>query len=61
MDATRPAWPAQFAARFRRALSTTGLAALILAKHPEFPPFQVKTVLFACANNVAAAEQGAQP
>ena len=28
-----------------------GLVALIRAKHPELTPFQVKTVLFACASN----------
>lgn len=28
-----------------------GIAALIRAKHPELTPFQVKTVLFACASN----------
>ena len=30
----------------------TGIAALILAKHPELTSFQVKTVLWACAANV---------
>ncbi len=30
----------------------SGIAALILAKHPELTPFQVKTVLWACAANV---------
>lgn len=30
----------------------TGIAALIMAKHPELTPFQVKTVLWACAANV---------
>lgn len=29
-----------------------GLVALIRAKHPELTPFQIKTVLFACASNV---------
>jgi subtilisin family serine protease len=29
-----------------------GLAALIRAKHPEMTPFQLKTVLLACASNV---------
>lgn len=29
-----------------------GIVALIRAKHPELTPFQVKTVLFACAANV---------
>lgn len=28
-----------------------GIAALIRAKHPELTPFQIKTVLFACATN----------
>lgn len=28
-----------------------GLAALILERHPEFTPFELKTVLMACANN----------
>lgn len=28
-----------------------GIAALILAKHPELTPFQLKTVLYACATN----------
>lgn len=32
----------------------TGLVALIRAKHPELTPFQVKTVLYACANNIQA-------
>jgi subtilisin family serine protease len=30
----------------------TGIVALIRAKHPELTPFQVKTVLWACAANV---------
>jgi subtilisin len=30
----------------------TGIVALIRAKHPEFTPFQVKTVLLACASNM---------
>lgn len=30
----------------------TGIVALIRAKHPELTPFQVKTVLMACASNV---------
>lgn len=30
----------------------TGIAALIRSKHPELTPFQVKTVLWACAANV---------
>ena len=30
----------------------TGLVALILGKHPGLTPFQVKTVLFACASNI---------
>jgi subtilisin len=29
----------------------TGIVALIRAKHPELTPFQVKSVLFACASN----------
>ena len=29
-----------------------GIVALIRAKHPELTPFQVKTVLWACAANV---------
>lgn len=29
-----------------------GIVALIKAKHPELTPFQIKTVLYACANNV---------
>ena len=29
-----------------------GLVALIMAKHPELTPFQIKTVLYACASNV---------
>jgi subtilisin len=35
----------------------TGIAALILAKHPELTPFQVKTVLWACAANVRKIEE----
>jgi subtilisin family serine protease len=30
-----------------------GLAALIRSKHPELTPFQIKTVLYACASNAA--------
>jgi len=30
----------------------TGIVSLIRAKHPELTPFQVKTVLYSCANNV---------
>jgi subtilisin len=30
----------------------TGIVALILAKHPELTPFQIKTVLWACASNM---------
>lgn len=30
----------------------TGIVALIRAKHPELTPFQLKTVLYACASNV---------
>lgn len=33
-----------------------GLAALILARHPEFTPFELKTVLMACANNSESEE-----
>ncbi len=36
----------------------TGIAALIIAKHPELTPFQVKTVLYACAANVRKIEGG---
>jgi subtilisin len=35
-----------------------GLVALIRAKHPGLTPFQVKTVLWACAANVRRAERG---
>lgn len=35
-----------------------GIIALIRAKHPELTPFQVKTVLWACAANVGRAETG---
>lgn len=30
-----------------------GIAALIRGKHPELTPFQIKTVLYACASNVS--------
>lgn len=30
-----------------------GIAALIRAQHPELTPFQIKTVLYACASNIA--------
>lgn len=30
----------------------SGIIALILAKHPKLTPFQVKTILYACASNV---------
>lgn len=33
----------------------TGIVALIRAKHHELTPFQIKTVLFACANNARKA------
>ena len=33
-----------------------GIVALIRSKHPELTPFQVKTVLWACATNVRPAE-----
>ena len=29
-----------------------GLVARIMAKHPELTPFQIKTVLYACASNI---------
>lgn len=32
-----------------------GIVALIRAKHPELTPFQIKTVLYACASNVQVA------
>lgn len=35
-----------------------GLVALIRAKHPELTPFQVKTVLYACASNIQVAQAG---
>ena len=35
----------------------TGIVALIRAKHPELTPFQVKTVLLACAANMNSAER----
>jgi subtilisin len=35
-----------------------GLVALIRAKHPELTPFQVKTVLLACASNMVKPKQG---
>lgn len=31
-----------------------GIVALIRAKHPELTPFQIKSVLHACASNVRA-------
>jgi subtilisin len=31
----------------------TGLCALVLSKHPELTPFQLKSVLFLTATNVA--------
>ncbi len=37
-----------------------GVAALIRGKHPELTPFQVKTVLYACANNIES-DHKAQP
>jgi len=33
-----------------------GIVALIRAKHPELTPFQIKTVLYACATNVNSLE-----
>ena len=35
----------------------TGIVALIRAKHPELTPFQVKTVLMACASNMHRKEK----
>ena len=35
----------------------TGLVALIRAKHPQLTPFQIKTVLLACAANMRREEQ----
>jgi hypothetical protein len=32
----------------------TGIIALILAKHPQLTPFQVKTILYATASNTRA-------
>ncbi len=34
-----------------------GIVALSRSKHPQLTPFQIKTVLFACASNVASAER----
>jgi subtilisin family serine protease len=34
----------------------TGICALILAKHPELTPFQLKSVLYLTASNVGGAE-----
>jgi subtilisin family serine protease len=33
-----------------------GIVTLILAKHPELTPFQIKTLLFACASNSSPSE-----
>jgi subtilisin family serine protease len=33
----------------------SGVCALILAKHPELTPFQVKSVLYATSSNIGAA------
>ncbi len=33
-----------------------GLVALICAKHPQLTPFQIKAILYACANNVSRSE-----
>ena len=33
-----------------------GIATLIRSKHPELTPFQIKTVLYACASNVVSAK-----
>jgi subtilisin family serine protease len=35
-----------------------GIAALILSKHPWLTPFQLKTVLYHCAENVVGRENG---
>jgi hypothetical protein len=35
-----------------------GLAALIRSKHPDLTPFQLKTVLHACASNVRSKKNG---
>lgn len=35
-----------------------GIVALIRAKHPDLTPFQIKTILYACASNVRAAAGG---
>jgi hypothetical protein len=32
----------------------SGICALILAKHPELTPFQLKSVLYLTANNLGA-------
>jgi subtilisin len=37
-----------------------GLVTLIRAKHPDLTPFQIKTVLFACANNIRAEQPPAR-
>ncbi len=34
-----------------------GIVALILSKHPELAPFQLKTILYVCANNSAFHQQ----
>lgn len=39
----------------------SGLVALICAKHPGLTPFQIKTILFACASNTTVAEQVSVP
>ncbi|MGE5139043.1 MAG: S8 family serine peptidase, partial [Rudaea sp.] len=38
----------------------TGLVALIRAKHPQLTPFQIKTVLYACAANIHPARRRRQ-
>jgi len=38
-----------------------GLVALIRAKHPELTPFQIKTVLFACASNIHSEPPARRP
>ena len=39
----------------------TGIVALIRAKHPELTPFQVKTVLLACASNMQRKRKKTSP
>jgi subtilisin len=35
-----------------------GIVTLIRSKHPELTPFQIKTVLFACASNIQRVDEG---